>query len=142
MKPSVRGFKVESGLLSRAGLGEWLWWDFNDINYCVSMLAHVLIILDQKLLQDGSPQGNISVHYSKGTHHFYYICLLLKTKFFYIYGQLVRPYETVRSLFVNFGILELTYRLQTFRDYSYSSQVPCEKRSNSLINTGTSVRPS
>ncbi len=33
----------------------------------------------------------------------------------------VRPYETVRSFFVNFGRLELSYRAQTFRDYSYSS---------------------
>ena len=44
-------------------------------------------------------------------------------------------------LFVNFGRLELTYRLPTFRDYSYSNKVPCEKRSNFIINTGTSVRP-
>ena len=35
----------------------------------------------------------------------------------------VRPYVRTRVLgpVVNFGILELTYRLQTFRDYSYSS---------------------
>ncbi len=43
-------------------------------------------------------------------------------------------------LFVNFGMLELTYRLQTFRAYSCSSYVPCENRSNSIINNGTSVR--
>ena len=79
---------------------------------------------------------------------FYYISILyyvfliiyLKTKFFYVQGESVRPYEIVRSV-VNFGMLELTYRLQTFRDYSYSSQVPCEKRSNFIIITVTSVRP-
>ncbi len=74
---------------------------------------------------------------------FYYISILyyvfliisLKTKFFYIQGESDRPYE------INYGMLELTYRLQTFRDYSQSSKVPCEKRSNSINNTGTSVRP-
>ena len=59
-----------------------------------------------------------------------------KTRFFYNQG----PYETLGP-FVNFCSLELTYRAQTFRDYSFSYQLPCEKRSNSIINIGTSVRP-
>ena len=38
-------------------------------------------------------------------------------------------------------MLELTYRVQTFRDYSIisSSWVPCEKQSNSIINAGRLV---
>ena len=45
---------------------------------------------------------------------------LFKNEVFLHLGS-VCPSETVRSFFVNFGMLELTYRLQTFRDYSYSS---------------------
>ena len=45
--------------------------------------------------------------------------LFSKTKFFLQLGP-VRPYETVR-FFVNLGVLELTNRAQTFRDYSFSS---------------------
>ncbi len=43
-------------------------------------------------------------------------------------------YETVRS-FRFFGRLKLTYQAQTFRDYSFSSQVPSEEQSNSIIST-------
>ncbi len=55
----------------------------------------------------------------------------------------VRPYvHTSRlGLFFNLGMLELSCRSQTFRDYSFGSKVPGEKRSNSIINTVTSVRP-
>ncbi len=43
----------------------------------------------------------------------------------------VSPSVRTRQLgpVVYFGMLELTYRLQTYRDYSFSSWVPCEKRS-------------
>ena len=34
----------------------------------------------------------------------------------------------------NLGMLELTYQLQTFRDYSFSSQIPYRKQNNSIIN--------
>ncbi len=45
------------------------------------------------------------------------------------------------AIFANLGMLELSYWFQTFRDYSLSSYVPCKKRSNSIINTRTSVCP-
>ena len=61
--------------------------------------------------------------------------------FFYNFGHSVRPYESVRSFclsnFCNLSRLELTYRVQYFRDYSFCSQVLYEKQSNSIFNTGT-----
>ncbi len=60
----------------------------------------------------------------------------------FLYLGSVRPsVQDTQLLIVNLGRLELTYRLQTFKEYSYGSQVPCEKRSNSIIDTGTSIRP-
>ena len=34
-----------------------------------------------------------------------------------------------------------SYQFQTLQDYSFSSLVPFEKQSNSIINSGTPVRP-
>ncbi len=64
------------------------------------------------------------------------VIFLLPVKFF-LSETIIRVGPSVRDryLFVNLGILELTYRLQTFRDHSFSILVPCEKRSNSIINT-------
>ncbi len=48
--------------------------------------------------------------------------MIFKNEVFLHLGS-VRPYVRTRQLgsVVNFGMLELTYWLQTFRDYSYSS---------------------
>ena len=53
------------------------------------------------------------------------LCLLafFKNKVFLHLGSVrpyVRPYETLKSYSLISGMLELTYRLQTFKDYSYS----------------------
>ncbi len=45
------------------------------------------------------------------------------------------------ALFVNFGMLELTDRVQTFRDYSFSNQLPYEEQNNSILSTWTSICP-
>ncbi len=63
--------------------------------------------------------------------------LHMDNNIFYNQGQSVR--SSIRDsqvLFIKLGRLELTYRALTFRYYSFSSQVPCEKRRNSIINTG------
>ncbi len=62
-----------------------------------------------------------------------------KNEVFYNQGHSVSP--SIRSgnlgLFVNLGILEFIQRVQIFRDDSFSVQIPCEKRRNSIIKTGT-----
>ena len=64
-------------------------------------------------------------------------------KLFYKQGWSVGPYiRTIQIvIFVTLGMLELAYRFQTFRDYSFRCQIPCKKRSISLINTRTLVCP-
>ena len=67
-------------------------------------------------------------------------CTTFKIELFFLKRSFstyrVRP--SVRDsqvLFVNFSMLELTYRAQTFRDYSFISEV--RKRSNSIFVTKT-----
>ncbi len=51
----------------------------------------------------------------------------------------IGPYVRMRrmAVFVNVGILELSYSFQTLGDYLFSCFVPCRKPSNSIINTRT-----
>ncbi len=44
-------------------------------------------------------------------------------------------FRTSVRLFDNLGMLELTYRFQTLRDYSFSSKLPFIKSDNSIIIT-------
>ncbi len=69
----------------------------------------------------------------------YYISrVLLKLSFFCYTNDIQVDIIKMKRLylFVNLGMLELSYPFQTFRDYSL---VPFRKRSNSIINARTLV---
>ncbi len=73
---------------------------------------------------------------------FIFFQIFIKSEAFLHLGSaspFVRSYEIALS--VNLGILELTYWLRTFRNYSFINYIPFKKWSNSIIKTRTSVCP-